>query len=76
MILKKFPDKKSLASAAADRAANIIRNSIAVRGKARRTTREEQAPAAAVRHERDEHRRALEFRRVDFDGGTRGEDRA
>ena len=35
MILKKFPDKKSLASAAADRAANIIRNSIAVRGKAR-----------------------------------------
>ncbi len=35
MILKKFPDKKSLASAAADRAANVIRNSIAVRGKAR-----------------------------------------
>ena len=35
MILKKFPDKKSLASAAADRAADIIRNSIAVRGKAR-----------------------------------------
>ena len=35
MILKKFPDKKSLAWAAADRGANIIRNSIAVRGKAR-----------------------------------------
>jgi len=35
VILKKFPDKESLASAAADRAANIIRNSIAAHGKAR-----------------------------------------
>ena len=35
MILKKFPDKESLASAAADRAAVIIRNSIAGQGKAR-----------------------------------------
>ena len=35
MILKKFPDKRSLAPAAADRAGTIIRNSIAERGKAR-----------------------------------------
>ena len=35
MILKKFPDKRSLAPAAADRTGAIIRNSIAERGKAR-----------------------------------------
>src|SRR5437016_11532604 len=35
VILKRYPDKQSLASAAADRAANIILNCIAVRGKAR-----------------------------------------
>jgi glucosamine-6-phosphate deaminase len=33
--LKKFPDKKSLSSAAANRAATIIREAIAARGKAR-----------------------------------------
>lgn len=35
MVLRKFPDKKSLASAAAARAATIIRDSIAARGLAR-----------------------------------------
>ena len=35
MVLKKFPDKKSLAAAAAARAGTIIRDSIAARGKAR-----------------------------------------
>ena len=35
MQLKKFPDKQSLASAAANRAASIIREAIAARGKAR-----------------------------------------
>jgi glucosamine-6-phosphate deaminase len=35
LILKKFLDKRSLASAAADRAGTIIQNSIAERGKAR-----------------------------------------
>lgn len=35
MQLRKFPDKKSLASAAAARAATVIRDSIAERGKAR-----------------------------------------
>ena len=35
VILKRYPDKQSLASAAASRAARIIRNSIAERGKAR-----------------------------------------
>jgi glucosamine-6-phosphate deaminase len=35
VILRKFPDKKSLASAAAARAAMVIRHSIAERGKAR-----------------------------------------
>jgi len=35
VVLKKFPDKKSLAAAAASRAGTIIRDSIAARGKAR-----------------------------------------
>jgi glucosamine-6-phosphate deaminase len=35
VVLKKFPDKKSLAAAAAARAGTIIRDSIAARGKAR-----------------------------------------
>jgi len=35
VILKRYPDKQSLASAAASRAGTIIRNSIARRGKAR-----------------------------------------
>jgi glucosamine-6-phosphate deaminase len=35
LVLRKFPDKKSLASAAAARAAKIIREAIATRGQAR-----------------------------------------
>jgi glucosamine-6-phosphate deaminase len=35
VILRKFPDKRSLAPPAADRAGTIIQNSIAERGKAR-----------------------------------------
>jgi len=35
MVIKIFPDKQALASAAADRAATIIRNSVTRRGKAR-----------------------------------------
>jgi glucosamine-6-phosphate deaminase len=35
VVLKKFPDKKSLAAAAASRAGTIVRDSIAARGQAR-----------------------------------------